>query len=358
MTARMRILTVVGNRPQFIKTAVLSPLLRTRFIEILVHTGQHYDANMSALFFRELAIPAPDVRLDTRPAAEMARALEFELKRYVPDCVLVYGDTNSTLAGVLAAVRCGVPVIHVEAGARSYDRRMPEESNRLVADHSADLLLCSSQRCRDNLAQEGIVRDVVVVGDLLLDLLKRVSARVGGWRNVVAQYAPSSRKYALLTVHRPSNTDNRRRMAAILSAVQRAGQQVIWPVHPRCTTLGFPKLAAGSQRIHPIPPQGYLDFLALLKHARVVVTDSGGVQKEAYWLGVPCLTLREQTEWVETVEAGWNRLVGADGDKIAEGVSSFRPSAERPEFYGNGQAGRKILEALSEWGRKRQLVRF
>ncbi len=359
MTPRMRILTVVGNRPQFIKTAALSPLLRTRFSETLIHTGQHYDGAMSDLFFRELAIPDPDVNLavgsvpPARRAEAMTRALGAQMRRHAPDCVIVYGDTDSTLAGVLAAVRHGIAVVHVEAGARSYNRSMPEEVNRLVADHSAELLLCPSRRCRDNLAREGIVRGVSVVGDLMRDLLDTALPLIEDrWRRVRKGF-PAGGGYSLLTVHRPFNTDDPRRLDAILTALERSAEHIIWPVHPRCNFSCTGKHLSASKFIHPIPPQGYLDFITLLKHACRVVTDSGGVQKEAYWLGVPCLTLREETEWVETVEAGWNLLVGADPARILRGMATFRPGGPRPGFYGDGQAAGRILEVLCGWARRR-----
>jgi UDP-GlcNAc3NAcA epimerase len=355
----MHVLTIVGNRPHFIKTAVLSPMLRDCFRETLVHTGQHYDTEMSDLFFHELKIPLPDVNLRVGSGSRlwqiqtMTDALDREMKRIVPDCVIVYGDTDSTIAGVLAAMRRKLPVFHIEAGLRSYNPRMPEEHNRVVADHNAELLFCPSPRCLETLRKEGIDRNAFVVGDLMLDLLVRLRPGEKAGQAVLTRHGVIRGKFSLLTVHRPSNADDLDRLTLILSTLERLQEPILWPVHPRCRHPGIQPLLNSLEYIRPIPPQGYLDFITLLRHARAVLTDSGGVQKEAYWLGTPCLTLREETEWVETLAMGWNVLVGADSAKITAQMLSFKPVGDRPMLYGDGNAAVQILQVLSTWKNSR-----
>jgi UDP-GlcNAc3NAcA epimerase len=340
------VLTVVGARPQIIKAAAVSGPLRRVATEVLVHTGQHYDASMSDRFFSELDVPAPEYHLGIGSAphgvqtGRMLIALEPVIERERPDRVLVYGDTNSTLAGALAAAKRGIPVVHVEAGLRSCNRDMPEEINRIVTDRVADVLCCPSDRAVRNLAAEGITRGVHVTGDVMRDLLERARPRLD--RRMLDALGLTPGTYTLLTLHRAHNTDDAERLAAILGALVDAAMPIVFPVHPRTRDA----LAAAGRglagALRPIDPVGYHDMLALQQHARVVLTDSGGVQKEAYWLGVPCVTLRNETEWMETVDAGWNRLVGSDPAAIRAALNDVRTLDMRPELYGDGRAAERV----------------
>jgi UDP-N-acetylglucosamine 2-epimerase len=309
----VKLVSVVGARPQFIKAAAVSRALRPRHQELLVHTGQHYDYQMSGVFFDGLEIPLPDVNLGVGSGSHavqtgaMLQGLEDVLSSERPDCVVVYGDTNSTLAGALAASKLGIPVAHVEAGLRSFNRRMPEEINRVVVDHLSDLLLCPSETAVRHLANEGLTRNVCVVGDVMLDVMNWARQRVAE-RPPEALRALGITKgsHLLATVHRSENTDDEARLTRILTAFNELEERVVFPVHPR-TRKAIDRL---DVRVKPhvdlIEPVGYLEMVALTEAARMVLTDSGGLQKEAYWLGVPCVTLRDETEWVETVAAGWN----------------------------------------------------
>ena len=344
----MNVVTVIGNRPQFVKAAAVSRLLRERHDELLVHTGQHHDDELSMVFVRELGIPRPEIELgihggtNTEQTARMLAALGPLLAERRPDRVLVYGDTNSTLAGALAAAQAHVPAAHVEAGMRSFDRAMPEELNRVLTDHASDLLLCPSQTAVDNLRREGVAGDVVLVGDVMVDIAHLFQPRA---REEVPAFEPP---YVLATAHRAGNVDDPARLAALVDLLLAVPDDVILPLHPRTRArlesaglLG--RLAA---RVELLPPQGYLDFTALLVHARAVLTDSGGVQKEAYLAGVPCVTLRDTTEWTETVEAGWNVLVDLDREAALAALART-PPVERPQLYGDGRAGERVVSSLS-----------
>jgi UDP-GlcNAc3NAcA epimerase len=344
----MRIVSVVGARPQFIKAAMVSRVLRQRHEEILVHTGQHYDAAMSAVFFRDLEMPEPDVNLEVgsgphgAQTGAMLEGIERVLVARHPERVIVYGDTNSTLAGALAAAKLGIPVAHVEEGLRCFKRSVPEEVNRLMADHLSTVLCCPSQTAVDNLAAEGITRGVQLVGDVMGDALAFAVARAKDRADPLESVGVADRGYLLLTLHRAENTDDATRLSEVLSAVNRLTEPVVFPVHPR-TRKAMDRLGySPAAHVRLIEPLGYLDMVALERSARMILTDSGGVQKEAYWLGVPCLTLREETEWVETVQAGWNVLVGVDASRILQTVSSFLPPTHRPPLYGDAQAAARI----------------
>ncbi|MGQ9550768.1 MAG: non-hydrolyzing UDP-N-acetylglucosamine 2-epimerase [Roseiflexus sp.] len=346
----MHIVTIVGARPQFIKAAAISRILRQRHREVLVHTGQHYDAGMSAIFFQELDIPEPDVNLAVGSASHGAQTgamltkIEAVLLAERPDWVLVYGDTNSTLAGALAAAKLHIPVAHVEAGLRSFNRAMPEEINRVLVDHISALLLCPSQTAIDNLAREGITRGVTPVGDVMADVLRLAIEQADTSLPDISGVA--SNAYALATVHRAENTDDPARLRGILTALSSLDMPVIFPVHPRTRRAIASVGWTPPGKVRLIEPVGYLSMVALMRHARVVLTDSGGVQKEAYWLGVPCVTLREETEWVETVTHGWNTLTGADPERIVAAASRSRPSTPRPLLYGDGYAAERCVAAL------------
>jgi UDP-N-acetylglucosamine 2-epimerase (non-hydrolysing)/UDP-GlcNAc3NAcA epimerase len=354
----MKILTVVGNRPQFVKAAAVSGLLREEHEERLVHTGQHYDDALSKVFFSELGLAKPDRELgigggsNTSQTARMLSALEGLLEEERPHAVLVYGDTNSTLAGALAAAQAHIPVVHVEAGMRSFDRAMPEELNRVLTDHLSELLLCSSQSAAENLARESVAGHSVVVGDVMVDVALRWQPRA---REQVEQVAPQHGvrpgEYVLATAHRAGNVDDPARLAMLVALLQAVGEwaPVVFPVHPRTrerlTAAGLWTRLEETAGMHLSGPAGYTEFTALLCGARAVATDSGGVQKEAYLAGVPCATLRENTEWVETVQSGWNTLVDLDA-RAAVTALSQEPPAERPQLYGDGHAAERCVAAI------------
>jgi UDP-GlcNAc3NAcA epimerase len=349
----MKVVSIVGARPQFIKAAAFSRELRRRHQEVLVHTGQHYDYAMSGTFFDGLEIPAPEVNLGigsgshgTQTGAMLGK-IEEVLVSEDPQWVVVYGDTNSTLAGALAASKLHIPVAHVEAGLRSFNRRMPEEINRVLTDHISDLLLCPSQTAIRNLAGEGIARNVHLVGDIMLDVLNWARDRIKAQLpTILRQLQLGERSYVLVTVHRSENTDDETRLVDILRALNDLNKPVIFPIHPRTRKA----LSKGGYELFPhvrlIDPVSYLDMVTLTGSAQLVLTDSGGLQKEAYWLGVPCLTLREETEWVETTKAGWNALVGTDHEKIVHLANTFIPPSERPPLYGDGCVAARCVDLL------------
>ncbi len=347
----MKIVTIVGARPQFIKCAPVSRELRKDHTEILVHTGQHYDPEMSDIFFEELHIPKPDYNLNVgsgshgKQTGEILAKTEEILVKEKPDLVLVYGDTNSTLAGALAAAKLHIPVAHVEAGLRSFDRTMPEEINRVVTDHISDILFCPTQTSVDNLAAEGITKGVYLVGDVMADALAYNEDLALKQSRILESLGLDAGTYLVLTVHRPANTDSRDAMGAIIGALKESGMPVVFPVHPRTKKYlrEYGLWDRVPENIHITEPLGYLDMLCLMSHAKKILTDSGGVQKEAYMLGVPCITLRENTEWVETVEAGWNVLAGADMKKILSAIDAVTPHTSQQELYPAGVC-RKIRE--------------
>lgn len=342
-----RFLTVVGNRPQFVKAAAVSPRLREEHTEVLVHTGQHHDAELSQVFFDELGLPRPEHHLalgggtNSEQTARMLTAVAGLLAAERPDAALVYGDTNSTLAGALAAAQAAVPVAHVEAGMRSYDRTMPEELNRVLTDHASALLLCSSEAAAETLRREDVHGAVEVVGDVMVDVSLLVQPRA---RSLPLPDGLEPGGYVLATAHRAGNVDDPERLAALVALLRGLPGPVVLPLHPRTRArLEAARLDLGDVRV--TPPLGYLEFTTLLCSARAVATDSGGVQKEAYLAGVPCVTLRDTTEWTETVAAGWNVLVGLDADAARAALELPLPSS-RPPLYGDGQAGERVVRAL------------
>jgi len=351
----VRVLTVIGNRPQFIKAAAVSPLLRRRGEELLVHTGQHHDDELSAIFFSELGIPQPEVELgiaggsNTSQTSRMLAALEPVIAGAHPDCVLVYGDTNSTLAGALAAVQQGVPVAHVEAGMRSFDRTMPEEVNRVLTDHLSALLLCSSEVALTNLEREGVDGGVELVGDVMVDVAAAVQPRARERTDLLERHHVRPGEYLLATAHRAGNVDDPDRLAALVELLLGVGRPVILPLHPRTRTRlessGLIEHLRSGGQVRLTEPLGYLELTALLVNAAAVLTDSGGLQKEAYLAGVPCVTLRPSTEWVETVDSGWNTLVGLDLSAALAALGTPTPAA-RPPLYGDGHAGERVVDAL------------
>ena len=353
----MKIVTIVGARPQFIKSAPVSKALREfEHTEILVHTGQHYDDDMSAVFFRELEIPAPDINLRVgsgshgQQTGQMLIRIENVLLSRKPDLVLVYGDTNSTLAGALAAVKLHIPIAHVEAGLRSFNREMPEEHNRVVSDHLSNFLFCPTQTAVKNLEKEGIIQGVNFVGDVMYDSLLFNIQLAEKKSHILDDLKLKTKNYALATVHRAENTDNHERLRSIFYAFEQIshdGLLVIIPLHPRTRqSLENSEAKIQHSKLRFIDPVSYLDMLFLEKHAHVILTDSGGVQKEAYWFGVPCITLRDETEWVETVDTGWNVVAGADHKKIVDASGSFERSDRLYNLYGDGRAAEKIVDVL------------
>jgi UDP-N-acetylglucosamine 2-epimerase len=350
----VKVVTVIGNRPQFVKAAAVSRVLRTGHQEVLIHTGQHYDDELSTVFLRELRIPRPEHELGvgaggpTEQSAAMLAGLGPLLERERPDAVLVYGDTTSTLAGGLAAAQAQVPVVHVEAGMRSFDRRMPEELNRVLTDHLSALLLAPTPTAVANLEREGVAGAVRMVGDVMVDVALLVQPRAREDLTPLEGVGVSPGRYVLATAHRAGNVDDPARLRALVSLLRGTGERVVLPLHPRTRArleaAGLlDELAAG---VTLAPPLGPLAFTSLLVHARAVLTDSGGVQKEAYLAGVPCVTMRDTTEWVETLDAGWNVLVDLDAGAARAALRRTVP-AERPELYGDGRAGERVVAALA-----------
>ena len=352
----MKLLTVIGNRPQFVKAAAVTPALGAQHDEVMVHTGQHFDDELSAVFFAELGLPAPGLELgialgsNTSQTGRMLGALEPVLADVRPDLVLVYGDTNSTLAGALAGAQAGAPVAHVEAGMRSFDRSMPEELNRVLVDHASSLLLCSSPAAAHNLHEEGVSGQVEVVGDVMVDVANAVQPRARERLDLLANHGLESRRYALVTAHRAGNVDDPERLARLIEVLTAIPIPLIFPVHPRTrerlVSAGLLERLERADSVIVSRPLGYVELQALLCNALAVLTDSGGLQKEAYLAGVQCLTLRSNTEWTETVENGWNTLVDLD-PAAALAALEHRPPANRPPLYGDGRAGERVVAALT-----------
>lgn len=352
----MKLLSVVGARPQFVKLAAIADACaRQDGVEhVIVHTGQHYDAKMSDVFFADLRIPEPDVNLHVgseshgRQTGAMLAGMDQVIEDQRPDWVLVYGDTNSTLAGTLSAVKMHVKVAHLEAGLRSFNRRMPEEHNRVLTDHAADLLLAPTEVAREHLANEGLADRTEVVGDVMTDVLQRVAASVEGDELALPAGIDTSEDFAIATLHRADNTDDPARLAAIVGALQALDMPLALLAHPRLVARAE---AAGitldGGAVHVAEPLAYPQLVAAAQRARAVVTDSGGLQKEAYLLGTPCTTVRTETEWVETLNNRWNVLVSDPAD-ITAAVMRDQPTAERPEYYGDGHAAERVVALLKE----------
>ena len=349
---------MIGNRPQFVKAAAVSRRLRERYDEVIVHTGQHYDDELSRIFFDELGVPAPAYELNagggsnTAQTARILAALEPVLAELDPTIVLVFGDTNSTLAGALAASRAGIPTGHVEAGMRSFDRAMPEELNRVLTDHASDLLLCSTETAVANLERESAAGEVHLVGDVMADVSLTFRDIAEERSQILEARGLEPGDYFALTAHRPGNVDDPARLARLVELIEALPRRVVFPVHfrteERLNGAGLFERLERAEHVELTPPLGYLDFLKLARHSRAVLTDSGGVQKEAYLLGVPCVTLRNTTEWVETVEAGWNVLVDLDRDAAIAALER-NPPPERPELYGGGHAAERVFQVLGAY---------
>lgn len=351
----MKVLSVVGARPQFVKALPVSEVLRDDHEEVLVHTGQHYDDELSDVFFRELQLPTPDHHLGVGSnthavqTARIMQGLDPVMADESPDVTLVYGDTNSTLAGALVAAKRGPILVHIEAGLRSNNWAMPEEVNRVLTDHTADLLFAPSRTAVDNLRAEGLTSGVTQTGDVMYDALRRMRPESRARSTILSDLDLDEGRYILATVHRAGNTDDCERLAAIVEGLAAASLTVVFPCHPRTEArlraTGLWRQAESAFEL--IDPVGYLDFIRLIDGADRVATDSGGVQKEAFFLDTPCVTLRDETEWVETVDAGWNVLVGAQSKRIRTALTDPFTLSEKPSVYGDGTAAQQVVRVLS-----------
>ena len=351
-----KVATIVGTRPQFIKMVLVSKKLRAMgFREIVIHTGQHYDYNMSKCFFDELDIPEPDYYLRAGPGNHgkqtglMLRKIEEVLLKEVPNIVLLYGDTNSTLAGALAASKLNLTVAHIEAGLRSFNRTMPEEINRVVTDHVSGILFCPTETAVRNLANEGISKHVYLVGDVMYDSALHYGGLAEKHSTILDNLGLRTKEYFLATIHRPQNTDVVGNLKEIIRILNQLSMITILPLHPRTKRmLALDGILVNPSHCKLISPVSYMDMLVLERNAKAILTDSGGVQKEAYFFKIPCITLRDETEWVETVESGWNELVGLDRGRVLSAVQRIGKSRPiPPNFYGNGEASQKIVEVIA-----------
>ncbi len=351
----MKIASVIGTRPNFVKAAPVSRALRKKFDELIIHTGQHYDYEMDKIFFDELQIPVPDYHLGVGSGlhgfqtGEIMKKVEKVFVEEKPDLVLVYGDCNSTLAGALVASKLHIKVAHIEAGLRSFDKNMPEEINRALADHCSDLLFCPTKTAVNNLDREGLIEGVYLTGDVMVDALlhnKDISAQ----SKIIEERGLKSKHYIVATVHRQSNTDNKKNLKSIVAAFCELSERIIFPMHPRTEKFlkRYGLFDDLRKKVNIIKPLGHIDFLKLINNAKKILTDSGGLQKEAYILKVPCITIRDNTEWVETVEDGWNVLVGADKGKIIEIGNTFAPKRKQRHVFGDGGASEKIVKIMGD----------
>ncbi len=344
----MKIITVIGARPQFIKAAAVSNKLREKHEEILVHTGQHYDENMSKIFFDELNIPYPNYNLSVgsgghgKQTGEMMTKLEEIYEKEKPDMILVYGDTNSTLAGALVASKMLIPVVHVEAGLRSFNKAMPEEQNRILTDHLSSKLFAPTETAIRNLKNEGIVENVYNVGDVMFDAVLHFGEIAKKNSTIIERLNLENKEFILTTIHRAENTNDISRLKNIIEALNASDKTIVLPLHPRTKKYMSDYNLEFGDNIIVIDPIGYLDMLALESNCIKVVTDSGGVQKEAFFMKNPCITMRDETEWVETVENDWNRIVGTDRDKILDAIVNFIPSKPQMDIFGDGKSSEKI----------------
>lgn len=360
MKEKKTVASIVGARPQFVKVAPLSKKIRGVYHEVLIHTGQHYDIQMSDVFFRELEIPEPDYNLEIgsgnhgEQTGKMLSAIEKMLLKTNPDIVLTFGDTNSTLAGALAAAKLCIPSAHVEAGLRSFNRKMPEEINRIVADRLADLLFVPTKTGVSNLKSEGITNNVFLVGDIMYDAVLKAINVARKKSGIIKKLKLKEKEYMLATVHRADNTTETERLSGIVEGLTATDEKIVFPTHPRVhkalRQAGLLKKLEGSKNVIVSEPLGYFDFLLLEENAKKILTDSGGVQKEAFFLKVPCITLRDETEWVETIETGWNILVGADKDRIISAIEDFEPpSGKQENLFGEGNAAHHIVEHMTNF---------
>lgn len=350
----MKIITVIGARPQFIKAAAVSNKLREKHEEILVHTGQHYDENMSKIFFDELNIPYPNYNLSVgsgghgKQTGEMMTKLEEIYVKENPDMILVYGDTNSTLAGALVASKMLIPVVHVEAGLRSFNKAMPEEQNRILTDHISSKLFAPTETAIRNLKNEGIVEHVYNVGDVMFDAVLHFGEIAKKNSTIIERLNLKDKEFILTTIHRAENTNNISRLKNIIEALNASEKTIVLPLHPRTKKYMSDYNLEFGDNIIVIDPIGYLDMLALESKCVKIITDSGGVQKEAFFMKKPCITMRDETEWVETVENDWNRIVGTDKEKILDAIVNFIPSQRQMDIFGDGKSSEKICSIIEK----------
>lgn len=348
----MKVITIIGARPQFIKAAAVSRKLRKSMDEIIIHTGQHYDENMSKIFFEELEIPKPDYNLNIGSGnhgymtGNMLIKIEEILLNEKPDMVLVYGDTNSTIAGALSASKLLIPVAHVEAGLRSFNMAMPEEQNRILTDHISKLLFAPTKTALNNLYNEGIKKGVVNSGDVMYDAVLFFKELASVKSSILDRLGLNYGDYILSTIHRAENTNSKERLKNIIEALSESEENIILPLHPRTKKFIDEYGFKFRENIKIIEPVGYLDMTMLESSCSKIVTDSGGVQKEAFFMAKPCITLRDETEWVETVDNGWNIITGCDKEKIIKAIKYFKPECERENHFGDGNAADKIVEVL------------
>ena len=353
----MKIAFIVGARPQFIKLGPLSKKINAHFKEVIIHTGQHFDENMSDMFFEDLSIPKPDYNLNINYGAhgeqtgKMMIELEKVLKRECPSLVIVFGDTNSTLAGSLVSSKLHIPIIHIEAGLRSFNKQMPEEINRIVSDHTSDFLFAPTKTAMQNLEREGIVEKAVLTGDIMVDSLMDNIERADQMSDILETKGVVAEKYYLMTLHRPYNVDDPNKLNKIFKKLSKIGCQVIFPVHPRTRKIINENQLAIPENFLLSDPVGYFDFIKLESSSMKIITDSGGIQKEAYILKKPCITIRPETEWTETVKAGWNVLADVDSDDFVNTIESFNPIKKQNDIFGTNVAQKmfeKIMEIMSE----------
>ena len=348
----MKIATVVGARPQFIKLAVLSKKLRVNHNEIIIHTGQHYDDNMSKYFFEELDIANPDYNLNVgsglhgKQTAKMLILLEEIFLNQKPQVVITFGDTNSTLAGALAATKLNIPIAHVEAGLRSFNHKMPEETNRILTDHISNYLFAPTITAMENLKKENLIDKSFLTGDIMFDSLLEYEIIANEKSKILKKLKLKRREYQLLTLHRPYNVDSKKKLQDIFSALEKTNIFIVFPAHPRTRKMFVSKNIKIPENILIINPVGYLDFIILQKNSDKIITDSGGIQKEAYLNGIPCITIRSETEWTETVKAGWNVLVGDKKGQLIKNCLFFKPPVFKPEVFGDGNSAKKIISIL------------
>lgn len=357
---KRKVLSVVGARPQFVKEAALSPLLRERFEEVLVHTGQHYDVELSRAQFEVLNIPEPDYNLEvgsdthSKQTAKILTALEDVLLEEKPEIVIIYGDTNSSLAGVLAAAKLKIPIAHVEAGPRQHDLTIPEEINRVVADRLSTLLFAPTDEAVENLTSEGITRGVHMSGDVMYDIFLMAERAASDQDHRLEELGLEPGEYVLLTLHRPHNSDDRDSLASILRGAASSGEKVLFPAHPRTVKnlerFGLMEEMDNNANIIRMKPVDYMDMVLFMKNARIIVTDSGGVNKESYFAGKPCICVDFVSGWPQTVEAGWCVVTGSDQARIEEALSSFEPpGGDRPAFFGDGESCAHIARTIAEY---------
>ena len=351
-----KIITIVGARPQFVKAAVVSrEIINTNcdFKEIIIHTGQHFDNNMSNVFFEELNIPLPDYNLNIgggshgQNTGRMIEKIEEVLINEKPKCVLVYGDTDTTLAGAIAAIKLHIPIAHVEAGLRSFNKNMPEEINRILTDQISEVLFTPSKIATNNLINEGISKfRINQVGDIMYDAVKYYSSNISNRNILKNKFNLNPKEYYLATLHRPINVDEKETILEIINGFKKSNYNVVWPLHPRTQKKLNDYNIQIPKNISILPPLGYLDMLLLEKNAKCIITDSGGVQKEAFFQGVPCITIRNETEWVELVELGANKLIKVNSDIIATTLSEFNPTFVTNNVYGDGNTAQKIINTI------------